>query len=124
MLTVRDAQLDALQLQRDESVLRELVDHLHRRLPESCARLGGRRELRGFVEQGLPRALALGVRSVATLAALFELWLQFGGELERSPLRAWSLTILAHPIMAGELKVETIWARHDSYTEGRRVVPA
>ena len=123
MLELRDAQVSAFR--RDlEELVEELFDHLTKKLPSGCRALGDEREVRAFIQRNLETAARWGVESVAGVAALLELFVQFGPSLERSPLREWSMRILSHPVMAGDLKAETVWERHHALTEGRPVVQA
>ncbi|MBC8072436.1 MAG: hypothetical protein IAG13_29205 [Deltaproteobacteria bacterium] len=124
MLAIRDEQLVTLGLQQLGELPRELRDHLVSRLPSACAALGGAHEVDAFIERNLPTALRLGLVSAAAFAQLFELLLQFGPALERSPVRAWSTNILEHPVIAGDLKVDMLWERHHVLTDGRPVVSA
>jgi hypothetical protein len=121
MIAIREAQVHALMTGLNGALVPELCAHLMEALPSICHAMGGRRALAAFVDNNLERAVRWDLQSPAAIAMLFELFLQFGAELERSPIRAWCTTILEHTAMDGDSKVETIWERHHALTEGRPV---
>ena len=122
MLTIRDEQMSALRVRSVRRLSDELFDHLMNRHASTVASMGGEGALRTFIQRHLEQTVRWGIESTAAAAALFELMLQFGPSFERSPLRDASLNILNHPVMTGDLKVDTVWERHDALTQGRPIV--
>jgi hypothetical protein len=86
--------------------------------PDPSATLGGTNEVRDFVLRNIPRAAALGVSSKGAVIGLLELWIQFGENFERSPLKTWSSNFLSHPILPGAAKVDAIRDHHLEFTGG------
>ena len=121
MLIIRDAQLEVFRRRDLDRMVADLAEHLRASFPEQVAALGDDGELRAFCGRTLANAAAHGLDTKGALVVLGELWLQFGEDLRRSPLREWTLNILAAPRLPGELKAETIRDRYRALTGGRGV---
>ena len=119
MLRIRDAQVHAFQKVSLERFIENAVNHLLEHFPDPCASaLGGRVQVRAFVTRGIGKASGLNVKTAAAVTALLELWLQFGENFERSPIRLWTLNMLSHPDLPGATKVDVIRDRHLEITGG------
>lgn len=119
MLQIRTAQFDAFREDLLGRFIEETVDHLLKHFPDSCASaIGERHQVRTFVARGVDKASNLNVNTAAAITALLELWLQFGGNFERSPSRTWTMNILSHPDLPGVTKVDVIRDRHLKLTGG------
>jgi hypothetical protein len=122
MLVIRNAQMDAFREASTQSQLDEIIRHLSSKYPDHSRAIGGESALRDFVQRGLRTASTYGVDSPESTAALLELLIQFGEDFAHSPVREWSLTMLRHPVLAGDLKVDAVWTRHQQLTQGRTFV--
>ena len=122
MLVIRNEQMDAFREASTQGQLDELVRHLSSKYPAHSRVIGSESALRNFVQRGLRLASTWGVDSLEGVPALLELLIQFGEDFDHSPVREWSLIILRHPVLAGDLKVDTVWTRHRQLTQGRTFV--
>lgn len=122
MLIVRDAQLAVLRRREIERFKRDLVRRLLADLPGPCAAAGGEAPVRALVDRVLDRAGGLGIEREEGVAAFASLLLQYGESFERSPVRPWTLRMLANHELPGDLKVAAIRDRHDEETGGRILV--
>ena len=119
MLQIRDTQLEAFRTTLRERFIERTVNHLLAHFPDPCASAcAGRNEVRAFVTRGTDKAIRLNVSTPAAVTALLELWLQFGEDFERSPIRVWTLNMLSHPELPGMAKVDVIRDRHQELTGG------
>jgi hypothetical protein len=119
VLRIREAQFHAFQQVSLDRFIDNTVNHLLEHFPDPCASaLGGRTEVRAFVMRGLGRASAVNVNTPAAVTALLELWLQFGEDFERSPIRVWTMNMLSHPELPGATKVDVVRDRHLELTGG------
>ena len=123
MLTIRGDQLRALQRSGLEEFVSTAQIHLLTHLPGPSSSLGAPSEVRNFVLRGVERARSFQVETKGAVLALLELWVQFGENFERSPLRLWTLKFLAHPLVPGDAKVDTIRDRHAELTGGSILIP-
>ncbi len=122
MLTIRDQQMHVFRRYAIGKLADQVARLLLRKHPVRSAAIGGESGVRAFVARNLDKPAGWGVESPGGIAIVFELLLQFGEELERSPAREWSLNILTHPVMSGDLKAGTVWERHQRLTDGRPLV--
>jgi len=122
MLTIRNQQMEAFRQASMDGLADQLARHLLHKYPARSAAMGGESGVRAFIRRNLHKPVQWGIESLGAIATVFELLLQFGEAFERSPAREWSINILSHPVMAGDLKVDTVWQRHQTLTEGRPVV--
>lgn len=123
MFTIRDKHQAALSRSMADRFASEAICHLMTHFPAPSTRLGGKQAVQEFVERGTARARTLGVDTDAAVIVLLELWIQFGEEFERSPLREFSQNILAHGMLPGFAKVEMIRDRHQELTGGCVMIP-
>jgi hypothetical protein len=100
-----------------------LVDHLIAYYPALSAKLGGRSDVGAFVGRTIDRARGFGIQSMGDVTVLAGLMIQFGENFERSPIREWTLNILAHPALPEYAKTDVIRERHDEQTQGRVLIP-
>src|SRR5437868_3600457 len=105
----------------------EFVEYASRHLwtyyPGGCAFVGGSAEVTAFVRRTVERGKGYGIESRGAVLAFAELLLQFGENFERSPIREWTMNMLAHPVLPGSAKVEGILERHLERTQGRVIIP-
>ena len=119
MLQIRSPQIEAFQKALLEQYVENTVSHLLEHFPDPCASaLGGPNEVRAFVTRGMDKASGLNVNTPTAVTALLELWLQFGENFERSPIRTWTMNMLSHPDLPGAAKVDAIRDRHLELTGG------
>ncbi len=119
MLQIRRTQIHILQENLLDRFIDDTVNHLLTHFPDPCASaFTGRDAVRAFVSRGMDKASSWNVNSAEAVMALLELWLQFGENFERSPLRLWTMNILAHPELPGVAKVDVIRDRHLQLTGG------
>src|SRR5262245_60840238 len=118
MLLVRERQLAAFQDAMRDAYVEGALNYLLLHYPEPSAALGGASEVRAFVCRGMQRASRFGVDTDGAITVLLELWIQFGENFERSPLRAWTANILSHPELPGTAKAGVISDRHTELTGG------
>ncbi len=121
MLVIRDAQSAVLDRSLADRFLDELVKHLQTDLTEPAAQVGDKDALRDFVKLAMEKSAAYGIESRGGVAIMAELMVQFGENLQWSPLREWSFNILDTPRLPGQLKIETVRDKHDALTGGRVV---
>ena len=100
----------------------DLLTHLEETLPGPCKSLGGPAKVRDFVRRAIALASNHGVTSAGGVTALAEIWIQFGENFQRSPLKVWARNILQHPVLPGDAKALSIRDRHNSCTEGRTLI--
>jgi hypothetical protein len=120
-LIIRDEQMAALRGDREDALVDRLLHRLVHEYPADYVQLGEAgavARVRATVAAGVAR----GVRSEAGLASLLRLHVEFGGDLERAPHRAWARALLDHPGLPGELRVNLVSQRLSAATQGRRVV--
>ena len=122
MLIIRDSQAASLGEAAADRYANDAVNHLLLHFPQPSAALGGAAAVRAFVLRGIQRAAQFGVDTRGAVTVLLELWIQFGENFERSPLRVWTGNILAHPTLPGAAKAEAIRDRHAELTGGCVVV--
>lgn len=119
MLQIRREQFGSFQRALLEQYIETTTNHLLEHFPDPCASVfGGRDDVRAFVTRGIDKATDLNVNTPSAVAALLELWLQFGDNFERSPIRAWTMNMLSHPDLPGATKVDAIRDRHLELTGG------
>ena len=119
MLQIRQTQLEAFRTTLRERFIERTVSHLLEHFPDPCASaFAGRNDVVAFVTRGTDKAARLNVITPAAVTALLELWLQFGEDFERSPIRVWTLNMLSHPELPGTAKVDVIRDRHQELTGG------
>jgi len=118
MFMVRASQLDAFSQADIDQFTGDVVSYLMTHYPDPSSTIGGEVGVRAFVERSIPRAAGFGVTSKGAVTALLELWIQFGENFERSPLKTWSSNLLSHPILPGAAKVDAIRDRHLELTGG------
>lgn len=123
MLTIRSEQMAVFQQGLTRGFAERLADHLLTNYPTSSAALGGRTEVLSFVWRTISKAHTFGIQSMGAVAAIAELMIQFGEDFERSPIREWTLNILAHPTLPATAKAEGIQERHAEQTRGRVLIP-
>jgi hypothetical protein len=90
-----------------------------RTTPSSAAAQGRRNEVSAFVDRIINKASAFGVNSTGAVSTLAELAIPFSEHFGRSPVREWTLNILAHTALPGSSKTEAIQDRHANATHGR-----
>jgi hypothetical protein len=122
MLTLTHDQMNAFAVASIATFSDKLSGYLITTYPSICAAMGGEAAIQTFIAANLPRAASWGIDSADGVTALFELLLQYGTSFERSPAREWSMNILSHPVMAGDVKVDLVRERHNQLTEGRPIV--
>ncbi len=123
MLTIRAQQIAALGLALMERFVAEASEYLLTHYPDPCARLGGLPAVHEFVRRGIERARESDIDTEGAVMVILELWIQFGEDFERSPLRAFARNILQHPELPGAAKVELIRDRHAELTGGCVMIP-
>jgi hypothetical protein len=122
MLTIRDKQLEAFDQAATERFVATAHDHLLAHYPGPSAAIGGSPHVLALVRRGILKARSYRIESRGAVLALLELWIQFGENFERSPLRRWTSNFLAHPLLPGETKVALIRDRHAELTGGAILV--
>lgn len=122
MLTLRETQLSAFRQSAIEGFAADAVNHLLTHFPAPSAVLGGEPAVRQLVQRGIARGSHFGLDTTGALLVMLELWIQFGENFERSPLREFTGNILAHPQLPGEAKAGLIRDRHHELTGGCVVV--
>lgn len=122
-LVIREEQMAAFKLADERRFILNLASHLLTHYPTLSAKLGGKAEVAAFARRAIVNAHGFGVQSKGAVTALAELTIQFGENFERSPIREWTLNILAHPELPGYAKAEVIRERHHEQTEGRVLIP-
>jgi hypothetical protein len=122
MLVIRDAQFADMARKAVEDFRSGLVKHLLDNYPQSCGAMGGEKGVRAFVQRGIDRAKRHGIEHGGAITILLELFIQFGENFERSPVREVARNILAHPSLPDDAKVGAIRDRHDEHTRGRILV--
>jgi hypothetical protein len=119
VLQIRTAQVHAFREVFAARFIDDAVTHLLYHFPDPCASaLGGPNEVRAFVTRAVNKASSLNVNTATAVTALLELWLQFGEDFQRSPIRTWTMNMLAHPDLPGAVKVDVIRDRHMELTGG------
>lgn len=119
LLQLHETQMQSFRATLLERFLQRTVDHLLEHFPDPCASAFARRDdVLAFVTRGTNRASRLNVTTPTAVTALLELWLQFGEDFERSPIRVWTTNILSHPDLPGTAKVDVIRDRHQELTGG------
>jgi hypothetical protein len=119
MLQIRTPQFESFQRVLLEQYVETTVNRLLEHFPDPCASLfNGRDQVKAFVTRGIDNAIGLNVNTPSAITALLELWLQFGDNFERSPVRAWAMNMLSHPDLPGATKVDVIRDRHLELTGG------
>ncbi len=121
MLTIRDRQFEALQLDRNRQFENRAVERIQQQYPDDYASFGGDGAL-SIVRHAMRFGPARGIRSENALAGLIQLFVEFGMGFELAPYRHWALRILDHPALPGPLKVNLIRNRLHALTQGRRMV--
>ncbi len=121
MLTIRDAQLDALGQRSVAQFIDRMAVSIQRDYPEVYQALGpaGAADL---VAQVIRWSAERRVVTEGGVAAMLALTVQYGVDFERSPDRAWARTIAAHPTMPEALKVEALIVRLVGRSQGRVVM--
>lgn len=122
MLVIRHAQLAVFGNRALRAFEQELAAHLLEHYPSPCAALGGEAAVHAFVDRTIQRASEYGITHQGGVKVLAELLLQFGEQFERSPIREWTLNVLAHPDLPGSAKVTALRTRHDEATQGRVLI--
>jgi hypothetical protein len=123
MITIRDTQVAAFRQSAIDAYALDAAKHLLTNFPGPSAALGGETGVRAFVQRGIERGRQSGVETEGAVTVLLELWIQFGENFERSPLREFTKNILAHPTLPGDAKADLIRGRHEELTGGCVVVP-
>jgi hypothetical protein len=123
MLTIRAAQIAALAQSATDRFTANASEYLTVHFPGAAAKLGGLPGVWMFVQRGIHKARGFGVVTEGAVTVLLELWIQFGEDFERSPLRAFARNILANPDLPGSAKAELIRDRHQEMTGGCVMVP-
>ncbi len=118
MLTIRSTQIQELDRDAAERFVAVAEEHLLRHYPGPSERLGGPEAVQAFVRRGIERARQNRVETRGAVVVLLELWIQFGEQFERSPIRQWTANFLSHPELPGEIKAEVIRDRHRELTGG------
>ena len=118
MLTIRKAQFAVFHQFAIDAFAADAVKHLLTHFPGPSAALGSEAEVRSFVQRGIERGREFGVETGGAVTVLLELWIQFGENFERSPLREFAKNILAHPLLPGDAKADMIRDRHHELTGG------
>jgi hypothetical protein len=122
MLVIRDAQLAVLKQGLIDRFLDDLVKHLQTNFAEPAAAVGGEDELREFARRAIEKSAGYGIETRGGMTTMAELMVQFGENLQWSPLREWTFNILETPRLPGHLKIETIRDRYVALTGGRVVL--
>ena len=122
MQIIRESQLATLRQGLIDSYLDELAAHLHFNFAEPAAQVGDRAALRKFAQQARATSARYGIETRGGVAIMAELMLQFGENLQWSPLREWTFNILETPRLPGQLKIETIRDKYFALTGGRIVL--
>ena len=123
MLIIRDAQIAALGRSAADRFTVSVCEYLTVHFPGPAARLAGLPGMQAFVRRGIQKASGFGVATEGAVTVLLELWIQFGEDFERSPLRAFARNILANPDLPGTAKAELIRDRHQEISGGCVMVP-
>ena len=118
MLVIRGAQFAAFQQNAVSRFAAEAAEHLLKHFPGPSAALGDESAVLAFVERGIEKAAKVGVQTKGAVTILLELWVQFGENFQRSPLREFATNILAHPVLPGQAKADLIRERHQELTGG------
>lgn len=121
MLLIRDAQFEALRLDRRRQVEGRLMASFASHYPEDFGSLGEGGAL-GLVRATLEAAARYKVEAEPAISNLMRLFVEFGRELELAPFRLWALRLLDHPTLPGDVKVNLVCARLFGMTGGNRMV--
>ncbi len=123
MLTIRKAQIVALNPAARQEFQGHLLEHLAEEYPVQIEELGepGAREL---VRRAIDKGLSHGVEDRSSLATLVTLMVEFGERFEISPDQAVAMQILEHPSVPGGVKIRVLEDHLRARTGGRKVVPA
>ena len=122
MLVIREKQLEAFRSAANERCAEVIAAHLRQHYPTPCAALGDEEQVRAFVQRGMTRGAKHGIETRGGLTLYLELLVQFGENLECSPLRPWSKNILENPDLPGDVKAGVLRDRHLEITQGRVLV--
>lgn len=121
MLLIRDAQLEALRLDRRRQVEGRLMAAFASHYPEDFGSLGEAAAWR-LVRATMEAAGRHGVQGEPAIANLMRLFVEFGRDLELAPFRLWALRMLENPALPGDLKVNLVCGRLFGVTGGNRMV--
>lgn len=102
MLTVRNAQIEAIAEAAEEGLRLRCRRHLESTQAEACAPLlaKGEKRLALRVRLGLQRARRHGFKSEEDLRLFLELMCEFGRDFDRSPDVPWAYAVFRSPLPA------------------------
>jgi len=123
MVVIRKEQMAAFRMEARKRFAERMRIYIAEEYPAVHEYLGdeGTKQL---IQKGIETAARYGIDDNGPTAALIELMVQFGEQLEGSPERAWAERILADPELPGVIKLTVIRDRFEELTGGRRFVLA
>ena len=121
MLTIRDAQMRVLALDREDEFEDLMLSRIEAEFPERFRDFTPD-EMRAFLRRADAAAFHLGAVMPDARAAFAELLLEYGEAFERAPERQRIHKILHHPSLPGDVKVFALRDRIAAQTSGRRLV--
>ncbi len=120
MLTIRSAQLQALERDARERYVDRMVDSVAKDYPRQFEAMGatGTRDL---VVHAIEKGRKNHVETEGGVAVLLQLMIEFGEDFENSPDKAWADEVLAHPKLPAQLKARLMRERMRARSHGRVV---
>jgi hypothetical protein len=119
MLTIRKAQMDALNVRLVRDFENLVVSDLAGRFPDQYSQIGEPR-LRRLVRAGIHKAESYGIDSQDDVARVIEVMFEYGEDFDQQPDLAWPSKCLHDESLRGDEKAGLLVARLRARKRGAR----
>jgi hypothetical protein len=121
MLTIRNAQMAALERIPYNSYIERMVSYISKEYPRQFQDMGqiGTSE---FVMEAIRKGRRNHIETQGGIAVLIELLIAFGENFQNSPHKDWANELLAHPTLPAQIKMRILLERMTALSQGRVVV--